>query len=167
MLLVVTIILKCIIRLHFPTEGSKVRYMGFLGDGDSKAHNELIQRRVYGDEQVTKLDCVGHIHIKNPVIIFDSKFEQFHKMSPIRGATVGGNSIGNISKETRNIKANHNGAVRKDSYSNFLNKQERTTVSAKSTWNACTVLRIFYPRPVSEAVTRMYTPFPPYTMLDQ
>ena len=34
--------------------------MGVLGDGDSKAHNELIQRRVYGDEQVTKLDCVGH-----------------------------------------------------------------------------------------------------------
>ena len=29
------------------------------------------------------------------------------------------------------------------------------TMSAKSSWNACTVLRIFYPRPVSEAVTRV------------
>ena len=35
--------------------------MGVLGDGDSKAHNELLQRRVYGDKQVTKLECVGHI----------------------------------------------------------------------------------------------------------
>ena len=31
----------------------------------------------------------------------------------------------------------------------------KTTMSAKSTWNACTVLRIFYPRPVSEALTRV------------
>ena len=29
------------------------------------------------------------------------------------------------------------------------------TMSAKSSWNACTVLRIFYPRPVSEALTRV------------
>ena len=29
------------------------------------------------------------------------------------------------------------------------------TMSAKSTWNACTVLRIFYPCPVSEALTRV------------
>ena len=28
-------------------------------------------------------------------------------------------------------------------------------MSAKSTWNACTVAGIFYPRPVSEALTRM------------
>ena len=28
-------------------------------------------------------------------------------------------------------------------------------MSAKSTWNAYTVLRSFYPRPVSEALTRM------------
>ena len=29
------------------------------------------------------------------------------------------------------------------------------TMSAKSSWNACTVLRILYPRPVSEALTRV------------
>ena len=45
--------------------------------------------------------------------------------------------------------------------------EKEPTMSAKSTWNACTVLRIFYTRPVSEALTRMYTPFAPYTMLDQ
>ena len=33
-----------------------------------------------------------------------------------------------------------------------------STMSAKSTWNACTVLRIFYFCPVSEALTRMQTP---------
>ena len=33
--------------------------------------------------------------------------------------------------------------------------KETSTMSAKNTWNACTVLRIFYPRPVSEALTRV------------
>ena len=40
-------------------------------------------------------------------------------------------------------------------------------MSAKCTWNARAVSRIFYPRPVSEALTRMQTSFPPCTMLDQ
>ena len=31
----------------------------------------------------------------------------------------------------------------------------RATMSAKSSWNACTVLRVLYPRPVSEALTRV------------
>ena len=31
----------------------------------------------------------------------------------------------------------------------------RATMSAKSAWNACTALKIFYPRPVSEALMRV------------
>ena len=34
-------------------------------------------------------------------------------------------------------------------------------MSAKGTWNAHTVLRIFYPRPVSEALMRIYRSSPP------
>ena len=34
-------------------------------------------------------------------------------------------------------------------------KCQNQTMSAKSSWNACTVLRILYPRPVSEALTRV------------
>ena len=38
-----------------------LRYSEFLGDGDSKAHKELVAEEVYGDIPVTKLECVGHI----------------------------------------------------------------------------------------------------------
>ena len=51
----------CLRIFEQSVEKYKVRYMEFLGDGDGKAHNELTQRRVYGDEQVTKQECVGHI----------------------------------------------------------------------------------------------------------
>lgn len=37
------------------------RYVEFLGDGDSKAHNSLAQEAVYGDITVEKLECVGHV----------------------------------------------------------------------------------------------------------
>lgn len=37
------------------------RYVEFLGDGDSKAHNLLIQENVYGEIDISKLECVGHV----------------------------------------------------------------------------------------------------------
>ena len=38
-----------------------LRYTEFLGDGDSKAHNQVTAEKVYGDVKVEKLECVGHI----------------------------------------------------------------------------------------------------------
>ena len=38
-----------------------LRYMEFLGDGDSKAYNELTEASVYGEKEVEKLECVGHV----------------------------------------------------------------------------------------------------------
>lgn len=38
-----------------------MRYMEFLGDSDSKAHKLLVQEAVYGDVDIEKLECVGHI----------------------------------------------------------------------------------------------------------
>ena len=35
-----------------------VRYMSFSGDGDSKAYKEV--ENVYGEEKVTKYECIGH-----------------------------------------------------------------------------------------------------------
>ena len=37
------------------------RYIEFLGDRDSKAHDLLIQENVYGDVDISKLECVGHV----------------------------------------------------------------------------------------------------------
>ena len=38
-----------------------VRYTEFLGDGDSKAHRLIVEEGVYGNKEVTKLECVGHV----------------------------------------------------------------------------------------------------------
>lgn len=36
-----------------------LRYLEFLGDGDSRAHKLLVEEAVYGDVEVEKLECVG------------------------------------------------------------------------------------------------------------
>lgn len=38
-----------------------LRYLEFLGDGDSRAHKLLVEEAVYGDVEVEKLECVGHV----------------------------------------------------------------------------------------------------------
>jgi len=38
-----------------------VRYTEFLGDRDSKAHKLIVDEAVYGEKEVTKLKCVGHV----------------------------------------------------------------------------------------------------------
>ena len=42
-------------------ENYGMRYVEFLGDGDSKSHKLLFQEVVYGDVEVQKLECVGHV----------------------------------------------------------------------------------------------------------
>lgn len=36
-------------------------YVDFLGDGDGKSYKVLVDEVVYGDVEVTKLECVGHV----------------------------------------------------------------------------------------------------------
>ena len=43
---------------HRSIQKHKLKYVNFLGDGDSKSYN--IVKDVYPDTQVTKLECVGH-----------------------------------------------------------------------------------------------------------
>lgn len=38
-----------------------VRYSNFLGDGDSKAYKAVCDSKPYGDFQIEKLECVGHV----------------------------------------------------------------------------------------------------------
>ena len=38
-----------------------VCYTEFLGDGDGKGHKLIVQEAVYGDKEVRKLECVGHV----------------------------------------------------------------------------------------------------------
>ena len=36
-------------------------YVEFVGDGDSKAHKNMVEEEIYGAVPVEKLECVGHI----------------------------------------------------------------------------------------------------------
>ena len=51
----------CLEMFQRSEEKHSLRYTEFLGDGDSKAHKQLLEKKVYGDKPVTKLECVGHI----------------------------------------------------------------------------------------------------------
>lgn len=37
------------------------RYVKYLGDGDSKAFKTVMSSKVYGDQDIEKLECIGHI----------------------------------------------------------------------------------------------------------
>lgn len=39
----------------------QVRYVKMLGDGDSKAYSSVKDSKPYGDVDVEKLECVGHV----------------------------------------------------------------------------------------------------------
>lgn len=39
-----------------------LRYITYLGDGDSKAFESIKRKNIYGDSfPITKLECIGHI----------------------------------------------------------------------------------------------------------
>ena len=38
-----------------------LRYTGYIGDGDSKAHQCVVATAPYGDQGIKKLECVGHV----------------------------------------------------------------------------------------------------------
>lgn len=46
---------------QWSVEQYSLRYTDFLGDGDSKAHKLIVQEAVYGEKDVSKLECVGHV----------------------------------------------------------------------------------------------------------
>lgn len=49
-----------IIMFQRTVEKHGLQYTEFDSEGDSKAHNLLVQKAVYGDTQVKKLERVGH-----------------------------------------------------------------------------------------------------------
>ena len=38
-----------------------MRYLGFVGDGDTNTFSKLCSAKPYGDKTVNKLECVGHV----------------------------------------------------------------------------------------------------------
>ena len=55
-----------------PVEQYSLRYTDFLEDGDSKAY-KLIVQAVYGEKDVSKLECVGHVQKRRESPLFIEK----------------------------------------------------------------------------------------------
>lgn len=51
----------CVAIFQRSVEKYGMRYLEFLGDGDSKSHSVLVEEAVYGDKVIEKLECVGHV----------------------------------------------------------------------------------------------------------
>ena len=46
---------------HRSVESRGVRYVQYLGDGDSKAYMGVVNSKPYGECEISKLECVGHV----------------------------------------------------------------------------------------------------------
>ena len=42
-------------------ENLEVRFLYYVGDGDSKTYTGIIKSAPYGETEVTKKECVGHV----------------------------------------------------------------------------------------------------------
>ena len=40
---------------------NKLRYMSYIGDGDTSSFNEVNNSEPYGDFKIIKKECVGHV----------------------------------------------------------------------------------------------------------
>lgn len=38
-----------------------LQYTGYIGDGDTKAHQSVVDAKPYGDKEIVKLECIGHV----------------------------------------------------------------------------------------------------------
>ncbi|CAB4023629.1 Hypothetical predicted protein [Paramuricea clavata] len=51
----------CVAIFYRSVEQYGLRYIEFLGDGDSKAFNRVTEKEVYKGVKISKLECVGHV----------------------------------------------------------------------------------------------------------
>ena len=42
-------------------DSHKLRYTGYIGDGDSKAHRSVVDAKHYGEANIENLECIGHV----------------------------------------------------------------------------------------------------------
>ena len=78
-------------------DNHSVRYTEFLGDGDSKAHRLIVEEAVYGNKEVTKLECVGHVQkrLSSRLRSLKTRLGQMHLDD---GKSIGG--TGRLTKKT-------------------------------------------------------------------
>ncbi|XP_046850412.1 uncharacterized protein LOC124443906 [Xenia sp. Carnegie-2017] len=90
-------------------------YVDFLGDGDSKAYNEIKEASVYGEKPVTKLECVGHVQKRMGSRLRSLK-KQFGSTRPSDGKSIGGK--GHLTdKVIDNLQVYYGKAMRNNSHS--------------------------------------------------
>ena len=89
-----------------------IRYMSLVSDGDSKTMSLLQQEAPYGADQVTKMDCVGHVQKRIGTALRNLKVQhRGQKLSD--GKTIGG--VGRLTDNRINSLQNYYGdAIRRN-----------------------------------------------------
>lgn len=89
----------------------KIRYKNLISDGDSKSHAMILEEQPYGtksDEQVKKLDCVGHVQKRLGTALRNLK-QQYRGQKLSDGKTIGG--AGRLTDALINSLQNYYGDV--------------------------------------------------------
>ena len=90
-----------------------LRYTGYIGDGDTKAHQSVVDSKPYGDDtKIDKLECIGHVQkrmgtrLRN--LVKDMRGQKLSDGKPLSGRN-------RLTKKTINMMQNYYGmAIRQN-----------------------------------------------------
>ena len=120
----------CVSFFKRSVDRSGLRYTHFLGDGDSKAFKQLKEEKVYGENVIKKLECVGHIQKRMGSRLRSLK-KSLGKTKLDDGKTIGG--IGRLTdKVIDSLQVYYGKAIRENAES--ISKMKDAVMAI---WNHC------------------------------
>ena len=103
-----------------------LRYKGYIGDGDTKAHQSVVKAKPYGDVVIEKLECIGHVQkrvgsrLRN--LVKDTRGKKLSDGKPLSGK-------GRLTMKAINKLQNYYGmAIRQNTSSVYLMKKSVAAV---------------------------------------
>ena len=103
-----------------------LRYKGYIGDGDTKAHQSVVKAKPYGDVVIEKLECIGHVQkrvgsrLRN--LVKDMRGKKLSDGKPLSGK-------GRLTMKAINKLQNYYGmAIRQNTSSVYLMKKSVAAV---------------------------------------
>ena len=92
-------------------EKNKLRYKMYIGDGDSKAYEDVAEAKPYKDLEVVKGECIGHVQKRVGSRLRNLKATKTEKLSD--GKPLGGK--GRLTEKVMNtLQNNHGMAIRQN-----------------------------------------------------
>ena len=102
-----------------------LRYINYIGDGDSSAYKNVSESKPYGDQPVGKLDCVGHIQKRVGAGLLNLAKEN----KGIGGKGIGGKGEGKLTRKVINTLQNYYGMAIRDNKNTTL-RQMKAAIAA-------------------------------------